>query len=153
LYERAKREGRLRVLPGVVGSNSMGSLPAQATSNLSPVGLELPELVRGFGAFVRRVYAPVAYGDRLLASTARGSRAYPSVVKALHAKNVGTILRMMRWYLEQSDPEVRRLLVRVLAAGALRGGRGLEELIYHLVIYKHLRTFYFDAARLTEKAA
>jgi hypothetical protein len=153
LYERIQREGRLRVLPDVVGSNSMGSLEAQGRSNVQPLSLALPSLLRGFSGFVRRVYEPGAYGDRLLASTARGLRPHPSVLKALHVKNTKIILRMVRWYASHEDRAVPRLLVRVLATGAARRGQGLEELIYHLVIYKHLRQFYFDTARVVDEAA
>jgi hypothetical protein len=153
LYQRITGTGRLRVLPSIVGSNSMGTLASQGETNIMPKDISLPALMSGFGAFVRRVYEPRAYGDRLLRSTARGSRAHPSVLSALNTKNFRIIARMLHWYLTGADDESRRMLARVLAAAAARRGAGLEELIYHLVIYKHLRTFYFDAADVAQRAA
>jgi hypothetical protein len=41
----------------------------------------------------------------------------------------------------------------VITFGLGRRGQGLEELLYHLVIYKHLRTFYLDAGRVAEAAS
>jgi radical SAM superfamily enzyme YgiQ (UPF0313 family) len=152
LYERMKQEGRLRLLPAVVGSNALGTLEAQATTNIMPKRMNLPSLMSGFGGFVRRVFEPEAYGDRLLRSTARGRYAQPSVWAALNWKNAKIIARMVRWYVRDPDPKVRQLLARVLKAAAARRGEGLEELIYHLVIYKHLRTFYFQTAEMTERA-
>lgn len=153
LYDRIKREGRLRVLPSLVGSNSMGSLAAQGTTNIVPKDISLPSLMNGFGAFVRRVFAPDAYTDRLLRATARATREPPSVVGALNWKVTKIIGRTVQWYVRHSDPEVRRMLPRVLSAALRRRGAGLEELIYHLVIYKHLRAFYFETADVTERAA
>ncbi|HVJ92895.1 MAG TPA: radical SAM protein [Labilithrix sp.] len=153
LYDRIKRERRLRVLHDVVGSNSLGSIESQGRTNIEPMGMTIPELMSGFGDFVERVYDPDAYGDRLLRSTAKGTRAHPNVLAALTKKNAKIIARMARWYVRHDDPAVRRLLLRVLGAAARRRGRGLEELVYHLVIYKHLRTFYSRAASSARAAA
>jgi len=153
LYERIRREGRLRVLPGVVGSNAMGTLSAQGASNIAPLSLGMHGLMRRFSDFVRRVYEPEAYAQRVLEASARGTRCAPSVLDGLTYKNAKIIARMVHWYLRNDDLRVRQVLARVLGAAALRRGRGLEELIYHLVIYKHLRTYYFETAEITRAAA
>lgn len=153
LHDRVKREGRLRVLPSVVGSNALGSLLSQGSSNIAPRTLGLAPMMRHFSNFVRRVYEPEAYTERLLRGSAHAAHTAPSVIAALNWKNIKIIGRMLLWYLRNEDPRVRRLMGRVLWAGLLRRGRGLEELIYHLVIYKHLRTYYFETAEVTQAAA
>ncbi|NBX37736.1 MAG: DUF4070 domain-containing protein, partial [Planctomycetes bacterium] len=152
LYDRIVEEGRLLPLPGVVGSNSSGGLLAQGETNIAPAQMTVPELMRGYARFVRQIYGPTAYGDRLLRATARARRPQPSVVLALTRRNIRIIAKTARWYGTQ-DTATRRMLARVLAEAARRKGAGLEELVYHLVIYKHLRTFYFDAADVAERSA
>ena len=153
LYDRAKREGRLRLLPDTVGSGALGTVEAQATTNLMPKKLGLPALHGGYSQLVRRVFAPEAYGTRILMATARGTRGYPPIRKSLSARNFRTVARTLAYYLRDADGPSRRMLLRVLLTLAARRGRAFEEIIYHLVIYKHLRTYYDDAARAAETAA
>lgn len=153
LHERIVKEGRLRVLPTLVGSNAEGSLAAQATTNITPMKLTIPALLGGFSSFVRRVYAPRAYTDRLLLGHGLGRQAPASLRRALSWSNAAIVARTVRFYLLDGDPELRSMLLRVLGTAALRRGRNLEELLFHLAIYKHLRTFYFLAADEADRTA
>ena len=153
LYERVQREGRLRTLPTVVGSGAFGGFSTQGITNVTPKQMEIPALLAGFSDLVRRMYEADAYGTRILASTARGMRSHPAIGPALNRRNFAIIARTARYYLRDADPASRRLFLRVMGAIAARGLQGFEELFFHLVIYKHLREFYFGAADMARSAA
>lgn len=153
LHERVVREGRLRVLPDVVGSAAFGGPSAQGLTNLEPLGMPLPSLMRGFGAFVERVFQPDAYGQRIVAALRRGNRSYPPVRQALTRRNLMIVWRTLEYYARCGDTQVQRMAVRIMGEVLRRRGRGLEEALFHLVIYKHLRQFYARAADISRAAA
>ncbi len=146
LYERAKAEGRFKVLPDVVGSGAYGAVATRGLTNLVPKNMTEAELLAGFSRVVRGVFDPQAYGDRLLKGTALGRLPQPSTVQALHWNNILVVARTVRYFLFQADAGSRRFFLRVMGAIVARGFRGFEELFFHIVIYKHLRHFYLDAA-------
>jgi radical SAM superfamily enzyme YgiQ (UPF0313 family) len=148
LYERALAEDRLRKLPGVVGSGAMGGLASQATTNLPPAGMSTETMLRGFGQLLRRVYDPDAFARRVIAGVARGTVRQPSFVDGVHRKNLTTVARTVKFYMLEADPRSRAMFLRVLATIVRRRLNGFEELFYHLVIYKHLRQFYYQAAQV-----
>ena len=149
LYERAKAEGRFKVLPDVVGSGAYGALSTRTVTNFVPKNMTEQELMDGFARVVRRVYDPQAYGDRLLKGSAKGRKPQPSTVQALHLHNVAVVLRTVRYFLTKADAGSRKFFFRILGAMVARGFRGFEELFFHIVIYKHLREFYIDAPART----
>ncbi|MCC6749936.1 MAG: radical SAM protein [Deltaproteobacteria bacterium] len=153
LHARAEAEGRLLALPEVVGSGALGSLAAQGRTNLVHRGLDERALLRGFAAFVRRVYDPAAYGERLLVARGRGSRELPSPWSVLTWGNLKAFARLFAHYLRRSDAAERRMVAHVLASTLRAGGQGLDEVLFHLVIYKHLREFYTAAAEVAERAS
>jgi radical SAM superfamily enzyme YgiQ (UPF0313 family) len=153
LYERVKAEGRIKALPDVVGSGAFGAPSSQGLTNLIPKNMSEQALMQGFARVARAVYAPRAFGDRLIRGLAKGRRRHPSTLKALHPHNIAVLLRTSFFYLAQADPESRGMFLRVMRAVVARRFQGLEEFIFHIVIYKHLRQFYFDAASTAEAAA
>ena len=62
------------------------------------------------------------------------------------------IWRTTRYFLG-AEPEVRRMFLGVLGRTLARGGRALPEILYQLVIYKHLYTFYSRSAAEARKTA
>jgi len=154
LWERARREGRLRELDGIVGSGAHGDARAQGRSNLVPRGLSQAALFEGFARVVDAIYAPEAYGARVLAAIDRGAPdGWPRVAPMLTKKNALAVARTVRWYLTEADAPSRRMLARVLGGVAARRLRGLEEALFALVTYRHLRRFYGEAAAAAREAA
>jgi radical SAM superfamily enzyme YgiQ (UPF0313 family) len=144
VFEQAVEHGRLREIAELAGSSALGGVDAAKLTNLSPTDLELDALLAGFSRLVRQVYSPRAYGDRILAAGRRSPG--PAQRMRFSRRNLGTLGRMLRYYLLHEDGETRKLLLRVLKDVATGKVRDVEEMVYLLVIYKHLRTFYFRAA-------
>ena len=145
LYERAKAEGRFKVLPDVVGSGAYGAVSTRGVTNFTPKRMTEQALMDGFARVVRGVFDPQNYGDRLLAGTGKGLKPQPSTVQALHWNNILVVGRTVRYFLFQADAGSRKFFLRVMGAIIARRFRGFEELFFHIVIYKHLRHFYLDA--------
>lgn len=154
LWERARREGRLRALDGIVGSGAHGDAQAQGRSNLVPRGMSQAALFEGYARVVDAIYAPEAYGARILRAIDRGdARGWPRVAPVLTRKNAAAVARTVRWYLTEADTPSRRMLVRVLGGVVARRLRGMEEALFALVTYKHLSRFYREAAAAARAAA
>ncbi len=153
LWDRARREGRLHDLPDIVGSAAHGGADAMATTNLAHDRLATAELMTRFAQLVRTIYHPDAYGDALLCATGRASRQRLPPLALLNAKTARIVARTLAWYVRHPDPAVRRLPRRLLGAWALGRAGLLDELVFHLALYKHLSIFYADAARACAAAA
>jgi len=153
LWDRARREGRVRDLPDIVGSAAYGSVEAMPTSNLVHDTLTAPELLTRWATMVRDIYHPDAYGDALLVACGRASRQRLPPLSLMSARTARIVARTLAWYLRHPDAAVRRLPRRLLGAWASGRAGNLEELVFHLALYKHLSTFYAQAASACEAAA
>ena len=153
LWERALAEGRLIELDDVVGSAAYGSAGQMGTTNLVPDGMEIPDLMSTFASFVREVYDARTYGDLLLRAGLKNERPGPDVLGMLDVRKAKIIGRTLWWYLRHEDPHVRRLPFRLLGAHARGRAPMIDELIFHLALFKSLRSFYYQAADACDRAA
>ncbi len=153
LWDRARAEGRVHTLDDVVGSAAHGAAAHMGSTNLVHPRLAEDELLSRWARLVRRIYAPRAFGDALLKATARARRQRTPPLALVNVRTARIVARTLAWYARHADPEVRRLPVRLLGAWALRRAGLLEELVFHLALYKHLHTFYGEAASAAEAAA
>ena len=153
LWERAAAEDRIIDLPDIVGSAAQGTMEAIGLSNLVPRGQGEADVLRSFAWLVRQIYDPLRFGERLILATKRGSRRRPSPIDAFSIRKLKIVQRTMKWYLTHPDKNVRALLKRVLAAFAGRKIQGLEEILFHLAVFKHFLTFYEEAADIAEARA
>ncbi|MCC6625490.1 MAG: B12-binding domain-containing radical SAM protein, partial [Deltaproteobacteria bacterium] len=152
LWDRARREGRVRALPDIVGSAALGPVEAMPTTNLVHDTLPHDELLTRWADTVRAIYHPDAFADALLVACARGSRQRLPPRGLINARTARIVARTLSWYLRHPDPAVRRLPRRLLGAWALGRAGNLEELVFHLALYKHLSTFYTAAADACDAA-
>lgn len=153
LWERARAEGRVEDLDDVVGSAAHGASSHMGTTNLQHPSLSRGELLSRWARLVRQIYAPRAFGDALLKATARARRQRTPPLSLINVRTARIVARTLGWYARHPDPEVRRLPARLLGAWALRRAGLLEELVFHLALYKHLHTFYGEAASAAEETA
>lgn len=145
-HERMEREARLVPLRnGYVGGQA-GSLDSLLVSNVEPVRMSHEQLIAGYRRLARKLYEHDAYADRVIAFLSAGEmpeRARPSL-RSLWASR-GILERTLRHYLG-GDGERRRFFLRIVRHLLRTRMRRADEAIFHLVIYKHLRDFYFKAA-------
>jgi nucleotide-binding universal stress UspA family protein len=153
LHERVAREGRLREVADIVGSGAIGTLEAQALTNIKPTRIDEATQLSLTARFLRRVYAPDAVADRLIQGVERSRKTFPPVLDTVSAAGLKAIAKTTAYYVTHSEPRMRKHVRRILGYLATHRLRGLDELIYHLVIYKHMYEYYHQAADLCDAAA
>jgi len=153
LWERARREGRVLELPTVVGSAAYGTSEALGTTNLAPVGFTVPALMRYYADFVESIYDPDFFTELLLTAHRRHQPPYRKVWNLLNVRTAKVLRKVLSWYVTHSDPRVRRMPRRLIGAFLTGKVPHLDELAFHLALYRHLSVFYADAAESARRAA
>ena len=146
LYARMQREERLRdvEMAGVRGTHE-----SLLISNIVPRNFTDAELAGGYQRMVRAIYDYEPFSERLLATLGRGERPIAKPRKAtVTVKKLAIVARTMRFYLWTRDVRRRRMFVRVVGQTLRTRPEELETALMHLVVYKHLRLFYFKIAEL-----
>ena len=67
---------------------------------------------------------------------------------AVTTRKLAIVARTLRFYLVTRDVRRRRMFVRVIGRTLRTRPDELETAFMHLVVYKHLRLFYFKVAAL-----
>lgn len=148
LYERSKKEGRFLDLPSIIGSAALGDTENFVTSNLVPQKISISELNKNVAAFVDKIYEPKAFGDRLIRGASRATRSPQFSWPTINYANIMLLLRGTFFYLFRADPETKKLFFRVIGSYFFGQARNLNELLFHLVAYKHLQIFYRNFAKM-----
>jgi hypothetical protein len=71
----------------------------------------------------------------------------------VNVRTARIVARTLRWYVLHPNPAVRRMPFKLLGAWALRRAGLVEELVFHLALYRHLSEYYAEAAAACEAAA
>lgn len=144
LYARMEREERLRAIPV---SGVRGTAESLLVSNILHPVLSDRELGGGFQSLVKSFYDYEPFGERLILSLSRRSKAPLPLNTKLGLEQLRMLARIGAHYLLTTDGARRRLFTRVMAA-VLRRGLDAEMALMHLVVYKHLRGFYHHLSSL-----
>jgi radical SAM superfamily enzyme YgiQ (UPF0313 family) len=145
-HDRMTAEQRLVPLRNGYVAGQAGSLDSLLMTNVKPRNMSNDELLSGYRRFVRELYEYDAFGDRVVGFLEAGTK--PELGKAdlsdvWAARNI--LRRALRHYL-LGDADRRRFAVRIFRYLLRTKMRRVDEAIFHLVIYKHLREFYFTAS-------
>jgi len=146
LYDRVIDEGRLIELPQIMGASGLGDDKKMAASNIMPDSMAEHERDFLFAKTIKKLYEPEAFAERLLKAEARVKVPVAKVWPALTKANMAIVVRMLDYYLFKVDRRCRRMFFQMLAAFFSGKMKNLEELLFNLIIYKHLRTLYFNLA-------
>jgi radical SAM superfamily enzyme YgiQ (UPF0313 family) len=149
-HERMQSAGRLVALRTEYVGGQAGSLDTLPITNVAPVHMTRDELSTELRAFARDLYSYDAYAERLIRFLELGER--PELGRfdlgdVWAAK--GILARVFKHYVVDGDGESRRFITRVAKHLVKSRGRRLDEAVFHLVIYKHLREFYRQCAEAT----
>jgi len=146
LHERMARAGRLREteIGGV-----RGQYEALLLTNITPVAFDDRALVTGYQRLVREIYDYEPYAERLLSSLRAGARPIARPAKStLTRSKLAVVARLARYYLLTTDVRRRRMFLRVLSGTLRARPQDLETALMHMVVYKHLRAFYWQLSEL-----
>jgi hypothetical protein len=146
LYDRVIEAGRLIELPQIMGASGLGDNKKIPASNIRPSSMNEYERDRLFASTLKRLYAPDAFATRILDAEARIKCRALKVWPDLTWNNMAIVSRALGYYLFKADAQSRRMFFRMLGNFLIGKATNLEELLFNLVIYKHLRTFYFNLA-------
>ncbi|MCW8830013.1 MAG: radical SAM protein, partial [Gammaproteobacteria bacterium] len=146
LYDRVIEEGRLIELPQIMGASGLGDGKNIAASNIMPDSMAEHDRDFLFARTIKRLYAPDAFAQRILDAEARVNVPTSKVWPALSKTNIAIVGRTLAYYLFKTDRQCKRMFFRMFGAFFSGKVNNLEELLFNLIIYKHLRTFYFNLA-------
>jgi radical SAM superfamily enzyme YgiQ (UPF0313 family) len=145
LHARLAAAGRLRNETTVRGVR--GTWSSLSTSNIEPTGaLDEDRLARGYRRLVRAAYEPEAYGRRVIKALLDGHRPVIRAKTRPRASDLAILGRLARWYLWTSDHRRRRLFLDVTSTILRKRPEQLATALMHLVVWKHLHTFYNHVA-------
>lgn len=145
-HERMLREQRLVPLKNRYVGGQAGSLDSLLVTNVEPKNMTHEELIDGYRRLARTLYEYDNYADRIIAFLSAGEMPDLSPTDLRRIWQVRAILeRTLRYYLGGGEKR-RRFFLRVVRHLIRTRLHRADEAIFHLVIYKHLRTFYFKAA-------
>jgi hypothetical protein len=147
-YRHMQQQDRLIRLRNRYVGGQAGSLDSLLVTNVKPRHMTEGELLAGYRRFARDLYEYDAYADRLIGFLSAGK--LPERAKAVPADfwdARGILGRLVRHYIVEGDAESRRFVLRIFKHLLKTRLHRVEEAIFHMVIYKHLREFYFTTAR------
>jgi len=158
LHRRMVAEGRLRDDGDSTQMGGVrGTYQALIQSNIVPTAMDEATLVRGYQRLVAAVYDPERYADRVLDALLAGERPLHGPQERWRParrdlRNVGILGRLLRYYLVTRDSDRRRMFTRVVGRILRERPAALEQALMHLVVHKHLKTFYDRVAALPAPA-
>jgi radical SAM superfamily enzyme YgiQ (UPF0313 family) len=145
-HERMKREERLVPLRNRYVGGQAGSLDSLLVTNVEPRNMSHDALIAGYRRLSRTLYQYDDYADRVIAFLEAGEMPDLSPTDLRRMWQVRGILKRTLGYYLGGDVERRRFFWRIARHLVRTRLHRADEAIFHLVIYKHLRTFYLKAA-------
>jgi radical SAM superfamily enzyme YgiQ (UPF0313 family) len=145
-HRKMTEQQRLVPLRNGYVAGQAGSLDSLLVTNVKPRNMTTDELLAGYRRFVRELYEYDAFGDRVIGFLEAGTK--PELGKAdvadvWAARKI--LVRALRYYFS-GGADRRRFALRIVRYLLKTKMRRVDEAIFHLVIYKHLREFYFSAS-------
>ncbi|MCC6625491.1 MAG: radical SAM protein [Deltaproteobacteria bacterium] len=151
LFARMAREGRVRDESTLAGVR--GTYESLVVSNIEPTCMPERELVAGYQRLVAAAYEPEAFARRVVGALLAGRRPLPRARSGVSARHLGVLARLARWYLVTRDGARRRMFLEVVGRVARHRPEQLPTALMHLVIWKHMHTFYGRVAALPVESA
>jgi radical SAM superfamily enzyme YgiQ (UPF0313 family) len=150
LYKRAQEEKRLIKLPSIIGLTALSEREVERATNLIPLKMTEQELEHNFARVLRLMFAPEIFGMKLIRYMNVGSRPMLSSRLPVNAKSIMILLRTVNFYLFHANRETRRMFFRVMGKLLTHGLRNVDEIVFHLLAYKHIQAHYYKIAEICE---
>jgi hypothetical protein len=141
LYERLEAQGRLRTARSA-GADLTRYVGTDGGANFVPLNMTIEELRTGQQKLYQRLYAPAAFGDRLLGNLGR-FRDVHYRPEPLGWQNLLTFFRLVRLYWRQGGT-ARKFFWKTLWRTVRHSPRSLSQMVILLGMYEHFRTVHAD---------
>ena len=153
LYKRAQEGHRLIKLPSIIGLTALSEREVAKATNLLPRNMTEQELERNFARVLRLMFAPEIFGMKLIRYMNVGSRPMLSSKLSVNGKSIMILLRIVDFYLFHADRDTRRMFFRVVGKLLTHRLRNWDEMVFHLLAYKHIQAHYYRIAEICESKA
>lgn len=150
LYKRAIDGNRLLRLPSVYGLTALSEDDIPKATNLVSTKMNDSEIEKNFARVLRKMYSPEFFRGKLLQYMKSSGRNVRPSKLVLNVRNTMILLRMIAYYLFRADRETRKMFLQVLLVLPFQGLQILDEAVFHLLAYKHMRTHYYRIAEICE---
>jgi hypothetical protein len=150
LYKRALDEKRFVRLPSIYGLTALSEEDIPKATNLVPQKMDEAELGENFARVLRKLLSPEFFRAKMVQYIESSSRDMKSSLPVFNGKTVMIVLRMLSFYLFRADRGTRKMFFQVLRVLLSHGLVSLDEAVFHLLVYKHMRTHYYRIADICE---
>lgn len=155
--------GLLQALPGTplykrmvdanrIGDKEIGGVRGTYAdllkTNIIPLKLTPRELARGYQRLMKEIYAYAPFTQRLTDAIRRAKMPHHKSGPKAWKSFFPILLRILRYYLMTTDLGRIRMFFQVVIVTMIHSPQQLETALMHLVVYKHLRTFFRKVASL-----
>jgi len=148
LYDRMNIAGRIKT------GDAPGGIAAAESTMIKSNILQIPSgdfAERDWGKLLQRlvvdVYDYSAFGNRLVDVIQQGERPLRKDSRPISLQEIFLLFRIIRYYLFSFNLKRSFLFLRVITAAILHDSGSLHAALLHLVVYKHLRMFYYRVAK------
>ncbi|MDA8091952.1 MAG: radical SAM protein [Actinomycetota bacterium] len=150
LYRKAADEKRLLKLPSILGLTALSEEELSRGTNLVPRKMSGEELEKNFAMALRAMFSPEVFEIKMAQYLGSGTRDLKSSVPTLNLKTVMILARMLKFYLFRAGAPARKMFFSVTRKLIAKKMQSLDEVVFHLLAYKHLRTHYYKIAEICE---
>ncbi len=149
LFERMQEEQRVKDLPIGMGSAATGDNRHDPSSNIIFQTDTEKELNINFCNFIRTIYQPETYTDFILKGSAKEQNSGFGGWPDINWNNIKLVSRIV-WHFSTTSKAKRKMLGRFMWSYITGKSKNIEELFFHLGIYKHMDIFYTKLAENIE---
>lgn len=150
LYQRAEDEKRLLKLPSILGLTALSEEELSKGTNLVHSKMSGEELEKNFAKALKTMFSPEVFEIKMTQYLGSGTRGLKSSAPALNFKTVMIVARLLNFYIFRAGGPSRKMFFNVILKLISKKMQSLDEVVFHLLAYKHIRTHYYRIAEICE---
>jgi len=150
LHKHASEENRVLRLPSIYGLTALSEEELSKATNLVPQKMTEAELEKNFARILRKIFSPESFRRKMVQYIGSNTRNLTSSLPALNLKTLMILMRMLSFYIFRADKGTRKMFFHVLKVLVSHRLRNLDETVFHLLAYKHMKTHYYRIADICE---
>jgi len=147
LYSRLSNDDRVKSHEiGGIRGGYQGQIKTNIVMQFSD-GMTEGELIKGYQKLITRAYGYFAFAKRLLGVLRQCKSEIHASPRALTQKEKSIIAKTLRYYLLSFDLRRPFLFLSMCAASMIINPRRIDQVLLHLIVYKHFREYYARVAQ------
>ncbi|MEE4244142.1 MAG: radical SAM protein [Kangiellaceae bacterium] len=152
LFDKMQAQERVKELPMIMGNAATGDSEKAPSNNIIYQSNTYDELNKNFHDFLLELYTPENYTEFVLKGASREVGKSYSGWPNITWNNIKLLYRVIKFYLTAEKAD-RAIFTRFIGAYLKGQAKNIEELFFHLGIYKHHKEFYSKLANNIEANA